>query len=842
MNYYLILEFSLLFIFLVVLILLQIIYNQFINKKKILENSKKTEDALRESEQYLKSISSNFKAGMLYQVSIKPDGTRKFTFLSDSVIQLYGVTPEEGLENPNLIYSKVHPEEIDKLIKMEVESIKTYSDFKAEVRIMNPSGDYRWSSLVSTPKFLDDGTTCFDGVEFIITDRKLAEQAHQLSVAQLRANLDNTPNVAIQWYDEDGRVLYWNHASETLYGWKSEDAVGKTLDALIHTKEEAEEFKNILADIKATGKPFGPYEAPIKRGDGSQGWVLATTFGIPMEEGKMCFSCMDVDITERKEAEEKLKKSEERFQLVIKGFSGGVWDNWMVNNDNTWWSPKFYELLDYKPFEIKASSENWRTMLHPDDVSYILKVLEDHYNHKSDFNVEYRLKTKSGNYKWFLVTGQALWDDNDKPVRIAGSIVDITERKEAEEKLKESEERFKSLSEASFEGIMIHIGGIIQDTNMAFAKMSGFAKPEDLIGKNGLEMIPFTPESKQKVKEHIIAQTSDPYEVGLIQQDNSVIQAETQARGIFYRGRNARVVAMRDISEKKVIENELENYRNHLEFIVKNRTEELAAANEELNATNEELFRQREELQVALDKLNDAQNQLIQSEKMASLGILSAGIAHEINNPLNFIHGGILAIENYLIDNLESHFSEIKPLINAVNIGVERATNIVTSLSHYSRKDDLKYTDCDLHSIIDNCIIMLQNHLKNKVEIIREFTVKPYRIFSNEGKLHQAFLNIISNAEQAIDNKGTITINSDIIENFMVLKITDNGHGISNENMNKIFDPFFTTKSPGRGTGLGLSITYNIIQENNGTIEYQSQEEKGTSVIIKLPVNKIEKI
>jgi PAS domain S-box-containing protein len=842
MNYYLILEFSLLFIFLVVLILLQIIYNQFSNKKKILESSKKTEDALRESEQYLKSISSNFKAGMLYQVCIKPDGTRKFTFLSDSVQQLYGVTPEEGLANPNLIYSKVHPDDIDKLIKIEEESIKSYSDFKTEARIMNPSGDYRWSSLVSTPKILDDGTTCFDGVEFIITERKLAEQAHQLSVAQLRANLDNTPNVAIQWYDEDGRVLYWNHASETLYGWNSEDAVGKTLDGLIHTIEEAEDFKKILADIKATGKPFGPYEAPVKRGDGSEGWVLATTFGIPLEEGKMCFSCMDVDITERKEAEEKLRKSEERFQLVINGFSAGVWDNWLVNKENTWWSPKFYELLGYEPFEIEASSENWKNMLHPDDISHTYRLLEEHYKHNSDFVTEYRLKTKSGNYKWFLASGQALWDENDKPVRIAGSVVDITERKETEERLKESEERFKSLSEASFEGIMIHIGGIIQDTNMTFAKMSGYEKPEDLIGKNGLELIPFTPDSKQKVHEHIIAQTTDPYEVGLIQPDNSIIPAETQARGLIYRGKNARVVAMRDISEKKIIEKELENYRNHLEFIVKNRTEELAATNEELNATNEELFRQREELQVALDKLNDAQNQLIQSEKMASLGVLSAGIAHEINNPLNFIHGGILAIENYFIDNLENHFSDIKPLINAVNIGVERATKIVTSLSHYSRRDDLKYTECDLHSIIDNCIIMLQNHLKNKVEITREYTGKPYQIFSNEGKLHQAFLNIIANAEQAIDDKGIITINTDIIGNFMVLKITDNGHGISNENMNKIFDPFFTTKSPGRGTGLGLSITYNIIQENNGTIEYQSQEKNGTSVIIKLPVNKIEKI
>jgi PAS domain S-box-containing protein len=150
-----------------------------------------------------------------------------------------------------------------------------------------------------------------------ITERKRSEEALRLSRAQLLANLDNTPNVAVQWYDEMGRILYWNPASEAMYGWTSADALGKTLDALIHTPEEAAEFLRILAGIRATGDPFGPYEARIHRRDGSEGWVLATTFGIPMSEGLTGFACMDVDITERKRAEMALRESEANTKAIL---------------------------------------------------------------------------------------------------------------------------------------------------------------------------------------------------------------------------------------------------------------------------------------------------------------------------------------------------------------------------------------------------------------------------------------------------------------------------------------------------------------------------------------------
>lgn len=246
---------------------------------------------------------------------------------------------------------------------------------------------------------------------------------------------------------------------------------------------------------------------------------------------------------------------------------------------------------------------------------------------------------------------------------------------------------------------------------------------------------------------------------------------------------------------------------------------------------------QKKELENILEKLQEAQRQLVQSEKMASLGVLSAGIAHEINNPLNFINGGILALESYFQDHLPDHTPKVSHLIHAINEGVKRSADIVASLSHYSRRDDLPRTECDIHAAIDNCLLMLQNQLKHKVEIKKHYSDKACVLLANEGQLYQALLNIIANAGQAIENEGVISISTEVKPTHIIIKIADTGCGISEEHLEKIFDPFFTTKDPGQGTGLGLSITYKIVQEHNGTLHYRSKIGKGTTATLDFKVN-----
>ena len=230
------------------------------------------------------------------------------------------------------------------------------------------------------------------------------------------------------------------------------------------------------------------------------------------------------------------------------------------------------------------------------------------------------------------------------------------------------------------------------------------------------------------------------------------------------------------------------------------------------------LIRRNEKMGDAMKKLQETTRKLIQSEKLASLGMLSAGVAHEINNPLNFIQGGLQLLEQGLEDEKELKF-EATPCLNVMKEGLRRASIIVKSLNHFSRDTETMNESCDLHQILNNSLVMLQPKLKYKGEVKKLFTSEKLVISGNEGKLHQAFLNIISNAEQAIQKDGLITISTIKKKKRIYVEIADNGIGITKENLKKISDPFFTTKPVGKGTGLGLSITYKIIEEHKGIIK-----------------------
>lgn len=317
----------------------------------------------------------------------------------------------------------------------------------------------------------------------------------------------------------------------------------------------------------------------------------------------------------------------------------------------------------------------------------------------------------------------------------------------------------------------------------------------------------------------------------------------------FYLYRVASLKKQQKILEKTVAEKtteilqkkeELENLNQKLKYSNRelfSQKEELKSINDELKETNSELIQRKNELEAALDSLQETQNRLIQSEKMASLGILAAGVAHEINNPLNFIQGGILGIEQYFSDKLKDHLPEITPLIKGVQEGVTRAASIVTSLNQYSRQDNRIHENCNIHNILDNCLNILHNELRDRIEMRKNYTPENYSLYANEGKLHQAFLNILSNAIQSIEAKGIISISTKTEKKNLKIVIEDNGCGINQEDFSYIFTPFYTTKPPGQGTGLGLAITYNIIKEHSGSIEIASKPGKGTKVFIELPIN-----
>ncbi|WP_163324930.1 sensor histidine kinase [Draconibacterium mangrovi] len=295
----------------------------------------------------------------------------------------------------------------------------------------------------------------------------------------------------------------------------------------------------------------------------------------------------------------------------------------------------------------------------------------------------------------------------------------------------------------------------------------------------------------------------------------------------------------RDITEIKSTRLELEKHKRNLEDIVDRRTSELKTANEKLQLKNETLHEkntiineQNAKLVSTLIDLKETQAQLFHSEKMASLGVLTAGVAHEINNPLNYIIGAYEALKQKEI-HLGDEEAEI--IFNAIKTGVDRVAGIVKSLNQFSRNTPSDNEECKIHEILDDSLVMLQSQLNNRIEIHKNYSDETFVTFGNVGNIHQVFLNILSNAEQAINEKGQIWIKTTKNDNHLIITITDSGKGIEKDAINKITDPFYTTKDPGKGTGLGLSIVFGIIKEHGGSLEFESEVNKGTTVTVMLP-------
>lgn len=337
---------------------------------------------------------------------------------------------------------------------------------------------------------------------------------------------------------------------------------------------------------------------------------------------------------------------------------------------------------------------------------------------------------------------------------------------------------------------------------------------------------------------------------------------------------------IQDITEQHLYNQRIkENEEQMRELLMQTieQSEQLLKTREELERTLKEEQETKQKLEVLLKQLQEAQTKLIQSEKMASLGVLTAGIAHEINNPINFVYNGIDTLRMLLQDMFEVvdayealhplkadyqqllaqlekvdalkeeiDFEEVKEDIHAlvgdIAKGASRTMEIVKGLRTFSRLDEEERKVADIHEGIDSTLILLQNKYKNRIEIKKYYDpeLKPFAHYP--GQLNQVFMNLISNAIQAIPEErtdGKIEIYTEDKQENVVICIKDNGVGIPEDKLQRIFEPFFTTKPVGVGTGLGLAIVHSIIDKHGGQIEVHSKVGKGTEFIIVLPKHEV---
>lgn len=273
-----------------------------------------------------------------------------------------------------------------------------------------------------------------------------------------------------------------------------------------------------------------------------------------------------------------------------------------------------------------------------------------------------------------------------------------------------------------------------------------------------------------------------------------------------------------------------------------------------------DLEQEKDEQRRLIEKLEEAQNQLLQSEKLASIGQLAAGAAHEINNPVGFVNSNFGALERYVLDlfrlidaygdpasapeaaairqQIDYDFlkEDIVALFKESKDGLDRVKRIVQDLRDFSRVDSVQeWQKANLQTCLETTLNVATKEIKHKADVVRAYAEIP-EIECLPSQLNQVFLNLMVNAAQAIAVHGTLTLATGCEGDGVWVSISDTGGGIAPENLNRIFDPFFTTKPVGKETGLGLSVSYNIIAKHNGRIEVESEVGKGTTFRIWLPI------
>ncbi len=264
-------------------------------------------------------------------------------------------------------------------------------------------------------------------------------------------------------------------------------------------------------------------------------------------------------------------------------------------------------------------------------------------------------------------------------------------------------------------------------------------------------------------------------------------------------------------------------------------SDQLASSKKEIEDWNLGL---QDKIDIITKDLNQKQTMLIESEKMASLGVLSAGIAHEINNPLGVILGHVQMLLKELKEkNSLDNPQEAMKLLETIENYTRRCSHIVNSLMQFARKKQMQMMSTDIKSAVENALLFTQSRISSKnIEIVKSFLENLPAIEADQIHLEQVFINIINNAEASMVMGGKIEISTEALDNQVIIKFKDTGEGISEENLSRVFEPFFSTRDPGKGSGLGMSLSYGIIQAHGGDIKIESRQGVGTTVEVVLPI------
>ncbi|GAB4340943.1 MAG: hypothetical protein Kow0099_17260 [Candidatus Abyssubacteria bacterium] len=635
-----------------------------------------------------------------------------------------------------------------------------------------------------------------------ITEHRQAQQAVEASEANYRA-IFNAANDAIFVHDiESGEILDVNQKMCEMYGYTPEEARKLTLEALSSGEPPYTEEDALSWMAKATRGEPQLFEWRAKDKDGRLFWVEVNLKRARIGGADRLLAIVR-DITERKLTGEALREADRRYRLLAQNVTDIIWTVDLQTLRYTFVSPSVSRLIGYRASEVIG--QPLMAALTPESFEVASKVLQEELsrdkNEPNGLSVSRTLALeqfrKDGSTVWTEVTVTFLRDSNNEPVELLGVTRDITERKRAEERLRRSEEKYRTLLDTLGIGFYeTDLAGNLIFFNETLCKLIGYSAA-DLSGMNYQQFI------DKKDRESI-------YRIY-----NTVFRTGQSAKGFVYEivskeGKQilhqASVTLVRDEEGKPV------GFRG----VARDITEE-----------------------------KKLEQQLLQAQKMESIGTLAGGIAHDFNNLL----AGILGYASLTKAKISSDHQIFK-YIDTIEKSATRAAELTAQLLAFARGGKYEVRVVELNSIVNETMTIISRTFEKSIEIEADLREPLPTLAVDTGQLQQVLMNLCVNARDAMPDGGKLTIKTDtaFLEEdsvrtcdgakaglYVTLSVTDTGVGMSEETMQRIFEPFFTTKPVGKGTGLGLAMVYGVVKNHGGHVCVHSEIGRGSKFTVYLP-------
>ncbi|MGB7708739.1 MAG: PAS domain-containing protein [Microcoleus sp.] len=822
--------------------------------------------------------------------------TQKITW-SAELFRIFGMHPSQGEPEFDDHIKQYHPDDRE----LFVSCVKAAGDQgipqNFDIRIFGSDGAIHYiNSRIEIEQQNGKNFRLF-GTAMDITDRKQAET--QLNEISERLSLSLKSGAMGCWeWDIVDNTLVWDDRMYELYGItkNSDSRLAYEIWSQVLHPDDRNASETLIRQTVLGQAEFDP-EFRVVHPDGSIHFIKA--FGIVRRDAEgnpQKMIGVNFDISDRKQAEILLQQSQKRYQTLAEASPIGVFltdakgDCLYVNQ--TW-------LQTTGLTREEALGPDWAQTLHPEDRERIFKEWYESALVKQQFQSEYRFLRPDSSVAWVIGQALPLIDSEGEIEGYVGTITDISDRKRQEQALRLIVEGTAAKTGADFFKSCVQY--LAQVLGVRYAFIAEFVNPEksiaktlafwagDDFGDNFTYSLIGSPCEKSQTEFCLYPNSVQ----SLFPEDDDLValQAESYA-GLPIIDAAGNHLGLLAVLDTKPMEKDREMQSAILKIFATRAGAEMDRIQAEAVRQSEiQLRLQSEKLAATLKKLQNTQTQLIQAEKMSSLGQLVAGIAHEINNPISFIYGNIQPATNYVNDLIElirlyqkhapsppqaiSDFTEdidfeylvsdFSKLLKSMKTGATRIRDIVKSLRTFSRLDEAGLKEIDLHENIESTLVILQNRLHGRagepeIHLTKNYGKLPL-VECYCGLLNQVFLNLLINAIDAIEQRrlslgtrqcrvpteeldyiGGITITTSITsENQVIVSIQDNGCGMNSEVQEQIFNPFFTTKPVGKGTGMGLATSYQIVTENHrGNLRCFSTPGEGTKFAIELPISHLE--